>query len=789
MDETQPGAGAWFGARVKRVEDPRLLRGEGRYVDDIHLPGLLHAAFVRSPHAHAAVGAVDKTAALALPGVHAVLTLADIAPHLTAERIPAHQPSGFVREVVDPYVLAKDEVCHVGEAVAVVIADHPYVAEDAAALVAVDYTPLPAVADCRAALADGAARARTDCGSNLVGQFVMEYGDCEAAFAGAAHVFRETLFQHKGLGHAIECRGVVARHDPVEDLLTVWSGTQMAHRAQNLLVALLGLTEDQVRVVTPDVGGGFGPKFVFYAEEVVIPVAARMLGCPVKWIEDRKEHFVAATQERDQHWDMEVAVDADGRLLAVRGTMIHDHGAFTPYGVNLPYNSGTNFLGPYALPNYRLEVSLALTNMVPVTPVRGAGRPQGTFAMERLMDRIAAELGLDRAEVRRRNLIPADAMPYTTEVRTRDGAAMTYDSGDYPACQADALERAGHGGFRARQTAARAAGRHLGIGIANYVEGTGRGPFESAKVRVGPSGRVFIHTGATEQGQGNRTTLAQVCAQALGVSPDDVTVVTGDTGTIPMGLGAFASRQAVTAGSSVHVAASDVRAKAIKVAAHMLEAAEEDLAVEDGRVRVRGVPDLSVTLADVARAVAGMPGFSLPGGVEPGLEATANFSPETLTYCNGTHVCEVEVDPETGGIEILSYVVVHDSGRLINPMIVDGQVIGGAVHGLGCALFERMIFDGDAQPQTMNFGEYLMPTAPEVPSFDLVHKESPTPLNPLGVKGAGEGGTIPVTSAVAAAVEDALCEFGVKITELPILPQRIVELVAAAGESPRASTG
>ena len=777
--KTGPGL---FGARVRRIEDPALLRGRGRFVDDLHFPGMLHAAFVRSPHAHARILGIDGGAALALTGVHAVFSLADLAPHLATNRLPVGMPSAALRQTVDPWVLADDEVRYVGEPVAVVIADHPYRAEDAVALVAVDYEPLPVAADCRAALEPGAPTAHSGAEDNVVARFTLAYGDCDAAFAAAAHVFGESFFQHRGLGQAIECRGVVARHDPVDDVLTVWSGTQMAHRALDILVALYGCAESQIRVVTPDVGGGFGPKFVFYAEEAVVPLAARLLGRPVKWIEDRREHFLAATQERDQHWDLEVAVDGDGRLLGVRGTMIHDHGAYTPYGINLPYNSATNFLGPYKLPAYRLDAVLALTNKVPVTPVRGAGRPQGTFAMERLMDRIAGELGLDRAEVRRRNLIGPGEMPYTTAVTTRDGAAMTYDSGDYPAVMAAALARAGYDRFADRQAAARAEGRYLGIGVANYVEGTGRGPFESAVVRISPSGRVTIATGATCQGQGTRTTLAQICAEQLGVAVDEVSVTAGDTAAVSLGLGAFASRQAVTAGSSVHVAAAAVRDKALTVAAHLLEAAEDDLELAGGRIRVRGVADLSVGLGDVARAVQGVPGFALPGGVSPGLEACAAFTPDTLTYCNGTHVAEVEVDPETGAVAIVNYVVVHDSGRLINPMIVDGQICGGLVHGLGNALFERMRFDDSGQPVTTNFAEYLLPTAPDVPAIDLSHMESPAPGNPLGVKGAGEGGTIPAPAAIASAIEDALAPFGVHIAELPVTPDRIVALIAVAGQ-------
>ena len=766
-----------FGQKINRVEDPALLRGEGRYLDDIHLSGMLHAAFVRSPYAHARITGVDAAAARSMDGVVAVYTLDDLRPHLTDTVMPVEQPSGALKQSASPSVLADGEVRHVGEPVAVVVAETAYGAEDAAALVEVSYDILPVSSDYLGALQSDAPKAHSTLNDNLVAGFALAYGDVDGAFASAAHVFRETLHQHKGLGHAIECRGVTARLDNRDGKLTVWSATQMAHRAQSILVELLNLPEDSIRVVTPNVGGGFGPKFVFYQEEVAVPVAALLLGRPVKWVEDRREHFTAATMERDQLWDLEVAVDADGRLLGVRGDMSHDHGAYTPYGVNLPYNAATNFLGPYELPAISLDVKLALTNMTPVTPVRGAGRPQGTFAMERLMDRIARELGLDRVETRRRNLIPADAMPYNTQIKTRDGAIMTYDSGDYPAALDAALDRAGYAGFRDRQAAARADGRYVGIGVANYVEGTGRGPFESAIVRAKPSGKIVVYTGATDQGQGLKTALAQVCAEQMGAAIEDIEVVTGDTGAVSLGLGAFASRQAVTAGSSVHVASLEVRNKALKVAAHMLEAAEEDLEIAGGKISVRGVADMSVSLGDVARAVQGMPGFSLPGGVDPGMEATANYSPPTLTYCNGVHVAEVEVDPGTGHVEILNYVIVHDSGRLINPTIVEGQITGGATHGLGSALFERMIYDDQGQPQTTNFGEYLLPSAPEVPSYDIVHMESPTPLNPLGVKGAGEGGTIPVTSAIASAVDDALSEFGVVVRDLPIEPKRIVELI------------
>ena len=776
--EAGPGL---FGARLARLEDPALLRGRARFVDDLHFPDLAHGSFVRSGEAHARIRCIDVARARAAPGVLAVLTLDDIRPHVTSVKMPLGQPSAAIRHVLDPPILAEDEVRYVGEPVALVIADHPYRAEDAASLVAIDYERLPAAIDCRKALDTGAAPAHAGLTDNLVARLDVGYGDCAAAFARAAHVVGATMHQNKGLGQAIECRGVLARSDPNDGGLTVWSGTQMPHRGHTILCQVLGCEEDALRVVAPDVGGGFGPKFVFYAEEAAVAVAARITARPVKWIEDRREHFTATTQERDQFWDMEMALDAEGSMLAVRGRLIHDHGAYTPYGVNLPHNAATNLIGPYVLPSFSLTISIAATNKVPVTPVRGAGRPQGTFVMERLLDRAAAALGIDRAEIRRRNLIQPAAMPYAVPIRNRDGKFMVYDSGDYPAVLAMALEAAGHDGFAARQEAARAAGRHIGIGIANYVEGTGRGPFESARVRIGPSGRISVATGATSQGQGIRTALAQVCAAALGVDVADVRIVAGDTGALALGLGAFASRQAVTAGSSVHLASVALREKALAVAAPILEAASEDLEIVAGRIRVRGVPGLSVGLGEIARQLAGEPGFALPGGAAPGMEASAAFAPDTVTFCNGCHVAEVAVDTGTGAVGVTAYTVVHDCGRMINPMVVEGQIVGGAVHGLGSALFERMVFDRTGQPQTTNLGEYVMPSAPECPRLRLAHMQSPSPRNPLGVKGAGEGGVIPAPAAIAAAIEDALAPFGVVIDDVPVTPERLVRLIRDAG--------
>lgn len=767
-------------AALARLEDRRLLGGTARFLDDIDVPGQAHATFLRSPLAHARLLGVDASAARALPGVLAVFTHADLRQVLTSDRIPLALAAGAIRFDVDPPPLVQNEICYAGEPIAVVIAESRAIAEDAAGLILLDTEELPVVADPRAGLAPGAPRARLDCPDNLVAVHRVSYGDVDAAFAQAAHVLSDSLVLDKGGGHSIEPRGVLAHYDEGADLLTMWDSTQMPHRARAVLVASLGLDERQIRVLAPDVGGGFGPKAVFHPEELVIPAAALKLRRPVKWVEDRFESFAATVGERLQYWDIEAAVDADGRLLAMRGTMQHDHGAATPYGVALPYNAVTNMIGPYTLGACHVEISLCLTNMVPACPTRGAGRPQGMFAMEHMLDRIAELIGISRDEVRRRNLIPAAQMPYSFPVKMRDGSTMTYDSGDYPECQRRALDAAGWDDFPTRQAEGRRAGRWIGLGLANYVEGTGRGPFESADVRIGPSGRVVVATGATAQGQGTQTMLATLVAETLGLPRAQIHVVAGDTAATPLGLGAFASRQAVTAGNAARQAAIAVAEKAKRTAAEMLEVSPDDLELADGFVRVKGVPEMRRSLAQIATALGGAPGFALPAGITPGLAAAVDFQPGALSYSNGTHLAEVEVDIDTGIVRITRYVVVHDCGRMINPDLVEGQVRGGVVHGIGATLFEWMRYDEQAQPLTGTYADYLLPTADVLPNIEIHHMESPTPLNPLGVKGAAESGSIGAPAALVSAIEDALRPLGVRIQCLPLTPARLQSLIAAA---------
>ena len=770
-----------FGARVKRLEDPALLSGRGRFVDDMKPPGLLHACFVRSSHAHAKIHGIDAKAAIATPGVHAVILADDLPDPMRCEPLPMLLPNPALAIAPTQMVLARDEVYYVGQPLALVIADSRYIAEDAAAAVIVDYEPLAAVVDCREAVKDGGAHSHHELGSNVVAKFTLAYGDIDVAFADAGHVFEETIWQHRGGGMAIETRAVLASHDPASDMLTVWSGTQTPHIGRGILADLLGRELETIRMIAPDVGGGFGPKAVFYPEEAAIPAAALKLNRPVKWIEDRREHFLSATQERDQYWDLAIAVDASGRIRGVRGRMLHDSGAFTPWGIIMPYIAAATVPGPYVIPAYQLETTVVLTNKVPTTPVRGAGRPQAVFAMERLLDNVARELRLDRAEVRRRNFITPDQMPYAVGILFRDGKPLVYDSGDYPKGQESALALADYASFRERQREALAAGRYIGIGIANYVEGTGLGPFEGVTVRVLPSGKVAVATGATNQGQGTRTTLSQIVAEQVGCRIENIVMTIGDTGAIAQGVGAFASRQAVNAGNSAQIAGQVVRGQLIALAARALAVDESDIDLDDGRAIAATGNKPTIEFGELARLAQGIPGVSLPAGQVAGIEHTAYYAPSQAAYCSGTHVAEVEVDHLTGGVRILRYTVAHDSGRLINPLIVDGQVQGGVAHGIGNALLEWMQYDENAQPLTTTFADYLLPMATDVPTCAIAHIETVNPLNPLGVKGAGEGGTIPAPAAIIAAIEDALAPFGVHFAETPLTPERIVATLRAAG--------
>ena len=758
-----------FGASVRRREDPRLITGHGRYVADVALPGMLHVAVHRSLHAHARVVKIDAEAARRCPGVAHVLVPADVA---ALGRLPLLVPHPSLLAPVCSEILPQEIVSYVGQPVALVVAESAAQAEDALAALRVEYDALPAVASLAAALEPGGPRVHRE--GNVAARFTQRVGDPAGALARADVIVRERFTLHRGAGMALETRGISARWDAPLGQMTVWSTTQSPQILRRLLARFLGLAEHAVRVVTQDIGGGFGPKGILYSEDILVPFLARALDRPVRFIETRREHLLAVTQERDQWHEVELGLTREGRIVALRDAFVHDCGAFVSWGIIVPLITSVSVPGPYRVPNYEVALTAVYTNKVPVTPVRGAGRPQAVFAMERMLDLAAERLGLDRLAIRERNLIQPDEFPYDVGLVSRDGGPRRYDSGNYPECLRRLVAAVGWDGVRARQERGRAEGRWLGMGLALFVEDTGLGPYEGIRVRVDPAGQVFVFSGASSQGQSHETTLAQIVADGLSLPLERVTVVPGDTAGIPYGVGTFASRVAVLAGTSAAQATAEVRAKALAVAASQLEAALEDLVLEDGRIGVRGTPGRGLTLAEVATiASTPRPGYAMPAGMDPGLEATAYVPVAQSTYSSGAHAAVVEVDPETGLITILRYVAVDDCGTVINPMIVEGQVHGGIAHGIGNAFLEEVVYDGAGQLMTGTLMEYALPRAGDVPSLEVHHVVTPSPLNPLGVKGAGEGGTLPAPAAIANAVADALRPLGVEVTEMPLTRERL----------------
>ena len=766
-----------IGAVVKRLEDRRLLTGTGRYTDDIVIAGLLEMAFVRSTEAHALIKSIDTAAAKAMPGVVAVFTLADFGPIAAKPMVQAY-PHPAIKQNLTPFPLAKDEVCYVGEAIAVVIAENRYVAEDAAACVVVEYESLPAVIDARDAIKPDARLAHRNAPNNIGASVAWRFGDVAAAFAKAPHIFKESYHQHRGAPHSMEGRAVIAQFEPATEQLTLWSSTQSPFLVRRFLAQYLEREESAIRVIAPDVGGGFGPKAGHYPEELTAALVAMKLARPVKWTEDRLEHFLTTTQQRDQFWDVEVACDATGKVQGIRAKCVHDNGAYFPYGLLLSLTSVAPCPGAYAIPAVDASLDVVFTNAVPTTPIRGAGRPNVAYILERTLDTVARNLKIDRAAVRRANFVRTEQMPYQTGGKLPSGLMIQYDSGDYDKCLEMVMRAADYHGFEARRSHAAKGGRWLGMGLASYNEDTGLPPYEGATVKVLPSGRIAVELGSCAQGQGLETIAAQIAADQFDVDPASVIVKTGDTALPALALSTVGSRVTATAGPSIHMAAREVRDKAIKLAAVQLEAAEQDLEITRGAVHIKGIPDKKIALADLAKRLLAMVNMPLPKGFTPGLEATAYHTTERAVYANGSNVAEVEVDVDTGEVKLRNYWVAHDCGTLINPMLVDGQIVGGVVHGIGNALFERMVYDRESgQPLTTNLGEYLLPGALEMPRIHVEHMESPSPVNPLGVKGAGEGGTIPGIACIVSAVEDALKPLGIKINDYPMSPARLLALI------------
>jgi carbon-monoxide dehydrogenase large subunit len=771
-----------LGAPITRNEDKRLLTGQALFVDDVELPDMLHAAFLRSQVAHARIVRVDVSAALQRPGVVAVYTARDLGDYWRPGPLLVPPPpiAGITFNQRTQVPLAKDKVRHVGEPLAIVIADNRYIAEDALADIEVELEPLPAVVDLEAALTAKAPLVHEDVRSNIAAHVSQTKGDYAKAAAAADCIIKRRFHYDHGMSSPIETRGVVAQWDARANHLTIWDTTQAPVFIRNGLAGMLGLGERQVRVIAPFVGGGFGPKIMmFYPEEVLLPWAAIKLNRPIKWIEDRLEHFFATTHERGQIHDAEIALARDGKILGIKDVFLHDTGAYDPYGLTVPINSQCTLLGPYVVPNYDSTFTAVFTTTPIVTPYRGAGRQHGVFVMERLLDFAARELGIDRAEIRRRNFIPPDAFPYDNEIIYQDFAPLEYDSGNYEPVLDKALALIGYEDFIKRdQPKLRAEGRHVGIAVVCYVEGTGIGPYEGAKVQVQANGKVSVATGIGTQGQGHFTSFAQIAADQVGVDVRDVDVVTGDTDQFYWGAGTFASRGAVVAGNAVNEAAKAVRQKILKLAAEQFECAEGDLVISDGAVSIAGVPGKSVRLGELAVRANPMRGAVKPG-TEPGLESTQYFGPPRGATANGVHAMIVEVDPGTLMLKVLKYVVVHDCGTVINPLIVAGQIHGGVAQGIGNAFYEQLVFDDQGQLLNASLADYLLPTALDVPRMEIAHTVTPSPLNPLGIKGAGEAGAIPGGPLFAQAIEDALGLAGkkVELREIPLSPNRLWELI------------
>jgi carbon-monoxide dehydrogenase large subunit len=775
----------WIGAEVRRKEDPRLLRGRGLYVDDVRLPGVLHAALLRSPHAHARLGRIDTRDALALPGVVAVLAFEDLRPWLKplplfgAPPPPLQARVGFMLRPAPQLPLAAGTVRYAGEPVALVVAERREVAEDALERVRVAYEPLPVVPDARSGLAPGAPLLYPEWGDNVSLSFSHAIGDVEGALARADVVVRETLRVHRYAGMPMEPRGVVADPTGRDGQLTVWDSTQIPHAVQAALAEALGLPGHRVRVIAPDVGGGFGTKASLYPEELLVPVAAWRLGRPLKWIETRREHLQAGIHSREQIHEVEIAATRQGELLAFRDRFLLDQGAYNPWGIVQPYNTVAHLLGPFRIRNFAVEARVVVTNKTPHAPYRGAGRPEAVFVMDRAVDLLARALGMDPAELRRRNFVRPEELPWDVGLLYRDGQPLVYDSADFPKALEMALGAVDYDGFRREQAALRRRGVHRGVGISAYVEGTGIGPFEGATVRLDGTGAVIVATGAASQGQGHETVFAQICADTLGVPLEQVTVVGGDTAAIPFAVGTFASRSTVVAGNAVAESAARVRDKVRRAAATLLEASPEDVEVADGRAFVRGVPGSALPLARVVQAA--VPGFARPGAAPLDFEATTYYTVPTVTYSSAVHVALLEVDPETGAVRLLRYVVVHDCGRVVNPLLVEGQIHGGVAQGIGGGLWEEIRYDEAGQLLTGTLMEYAVPTAAMLPPIETLHLECPSPRNPLGVKGLGEGGAISPPAAIANAVEDALAHLGARVTASPLAPARVRALIAPGG--------
>jgi carbon-monoxide dehydrogenase large subunit len=780
---------ALTGTSPRRREDPRLLRGAGRYLDDLAPPGLVHVGFVRSVHAHARLGRIDGAGALAVPGVVGVYAAADL-PEIIRP-IPAYSYPAHFRPY-EQWPLARDRARYAGEPVAAVVGSDPYVVRDAVERVVVDWESLPPVAGpgpaglrpWPAGVAP-AVRVHEAWPDNIAGVTAAAVGDVQAGLAAAQVVVEATLTYPRGAAMPLEPRGVLATDDVVSGLLTVWSSTQAVYLLRQALATVLDLPAEQIRVIAPDVGGAFGAKAQVYAEEIVVAALARRLRQPVKWVETRSEHLLGTAHDRDQVHEARLGLAADGRITALASRFVRDTGAYPIQGLEIAANTVNHLVGAYRVPGYEATGVDVVTTKMFSAAYRGAGRPEAAFVLDRLLDRGARGLGLDPAEVRRRNLLRPDELPYRPGLIYKDGVSITYDRGDFPAAFERVLERVDYEEFRRLQKRRKGSGRPVGLGTSCYLQATGLGPYEGAQVRVDPSGKVYVYVGVSSQGQAHATTLAQICADEIGVGLEDVVVVGGDTAFLGYGIGAVASRVAAVSGAAVARAAADVRERIHRVAAPMLETSPGDLVIADGVVSVAGSAFRRVTLGEVARTA--IRSRALAPTRSPGLSACSFFFPKTVTWAFGAHAAAVEVDLETAAVTILRYAVVHDTGRPVHPRVIEGQIQGGVAQGIGAALLERLDYDATGQLVTGSLMEFGLPRADQLPEVAFERVDCASALNDLGIKGVGESGIIAPGAVLAGAIEDALADLDVRIDRLPVTPAWLFEQLQAQRLSGRST--
>ena len=776
----QPLTQSYIGAPLRRREDIRFVTGQGQYLDDVRLPNMLHAAILRSPHAHARVRGIDATAALALDGVTAVFTHADMAELMKPIPMRVFPLPGLDNYLQTP--LSADTVRHAGEAVAVVVAESRYLAEDALDVIEVDYEPLPAVANVSDALTDAVVVHPAN-GTNLAGTAEINVGDVDTAFAGADYVRREEFHTNRHTANPMETRGLVASYDAADGHLRVWGPTKVSHTNRAILARHLEIEEERIHFIEPDVGGGFGVRGEFYAEDFLIPFASFKLGRPVKWVEDRVEHLTSANHSREVLCQVELAARNDGTLLGLRATVYGDMGAYVrTHGSVVPALTAVMMTGPYRIPNFHASVNCVMTNKMGAGTYRAPGFFEGTFIRERMLDLAAADLNIDPAELRRRNMIEASEMPYDVGQTRLDGRNTVYDSGDYPSAFTRTLEEIGYDDLAARQGPDEQ-GRYHGVGIASYVEPTGFGPFEGARVLVTESGGVEVYLGITTMGQGHETVLAQICADSLSVPFEDVTIFHGSTDYIPASIGTFGSRASVMAGSAIHLSCQTLRARILSLAASYMDTQPEALDLRHGVVTFNdaAAEQSILTLQQVAALAESQRRFDDP---ETALDATEYFRIEEWTYSYGSHAAHVAVDMETGKMEVLRYVVVEDVGRCINPLTMHGQSVGGAAQGIGGAMLEELVYDAGGQLLSGSLMDYLLPTSQDIPNIEtVITEDAPSPLNPLGVKGAGEGAILATGAALGNAVANALSSFGVQVNTMPLSPDNIRRWIAEGAAS------